>query len=221
MNTKKIKTMIISLFVLGLGYSQELPVRLSTDIVEEGSYSYAKSFSDLHEEEKWGWNSGPLGQMVASSELKSQGDISYEAKNLGDLNLKTAWIEGVEGYGIGEKITIILNEDYLPNQIAFNGRFEIFNGYCKDEKTWKENSRVKTIKIYHNDKYVFIVDLKDSWQLQSFNIWPFVVHHSNPDGFIDLKKDDTITIEIASVFKGTKYKDTAISEFVTPSFGAN
>lgn len=198
-----------------------LPIQISTYVEKEGSFSYAKSLTELQTEEKWGWHSGQLGKTASSSELKSTGVIKYCAKNLSDLDLKTAWVEGVEGYGVGEYFTITIDEGYIPNTITFNGQFEIFNGYCKDEKTWAENSRVKTLKIYHNEKLLFIVNLKDSWQLQSFDIWPYMVHPSNKKGFIFLRKGDTLKVEIGSVYKGSKYKDTAISEFVTPSFGAN
>ena len=39
---------------------------------------------------------------TASSELKPFKGIKYSASNADDLSYKTAWIEGVPGYGIGE-----------------------------------------------------------------------------------------------------------------------
>ena len=48
---------------------------------------------------------GGLDTLSASSELKSNSSIKYVAKNAHDLNYKTAWVEGVEGDGIGESLT--------------------------------------------------------------------------------------------------------------------
>ena len=41
---------------------------------------------------------------TASSSLKSRHDNTYGEKNIGDLSYRTAWVEGVKGYGIGETV---------------------------------------------------------------------------------------------------------------------
>ena len=45
---------------------------------------------------------GGSKEVTASSYLKSQSSNNYEPKNAHDLNYKSAWVEGVPGYGKGE-----------------------------------------------------------------------------------------------------------------------
>jgi hypothetical protein len=48
--------------------------------------------------------SGGEDTISASSSLSAQSNVNYRANNIHDLNYKTAWVEGVKGYGIGEWI---------------------------------------------------------------------------------------------------------------------
>ena len=78
------------------------------------------------------------------------------------------------------------------------------NGYFKNEKIWTANSRVKTFKIYHNNKFVYLVNLHDSMSGQE-------VEFTKP---IYIKPEDEIKMEIIDIYSGTKYKDTAISALI-------
>ena len=82
-----------------------------------------------------------MGEQKASSTLKQQGKQDYKASNIHDLDFSTTWIEGAEGYGIGEWV-----EYTLP---AYNPRITellIANGYVRTKKLWEENSRVKVLE---------------------------------------------------------------------------
>ena len=54
---------------------------------------------------------------TVSSTLAPQGKFSYEASNIIDGNRKNTWVEGVDGYGIGEYVKITkrytCNEDLI------------------------------------------------------------------------------------------------------------
>jgi len=142
-----------------------------------------------------------------SSSLKAQGKNNYDVRNIDDFRVNTAWVAGNKGYGIGETITYTFTkEDFdkakIGNRINFNG-FLILNGYCKNKKVWKENSRVKRIRISHNEEVIFEAILHDSMNLQEIAF-----------GNVYLKPGDTVTVTILDIYPGTKYQDTAISELI-------
>lgn len=140
----------------------------------------------------------------ASSYLLSQGDNHYDPSKFDDEVYTTAWVEGVEGYGIGEYMLLIFTKEDFHGMDSINlWGFHIVNGYCKSKVTWEANSRVKLLKIYHNDKPLFFINLHDSMYVQAVGfdqIW--------------LKPDDEIKAEIIEIYPGTRYEDTAITEFI-------
>jgi len=75
------------------------------------------------------------------------------------------------------------------------------NGYCKNGKSWEENSRVKKIQIDYNDEPVGEVIWHDSMQSQGFRL----------PATIWLHLGDTIKMTIIEAYPGDKYQDTAIS----------
>lgn len=140
-------------------------------------------------------------KLDASSCLSSQGDNVYDVSQI-DGRVRTAWVEGVAGQGIGEYVTFVFpdSSEYFPmDSVNLNG-FRIMNGYCKSQETWEQNSRVKILKVYHNGNPVCLIKLHDSMELQNAvfkTIW--------------LKPKDRIKVEILDVYPGTKYTDTALS----------
>ncbi|MCU0392806.1 MAG: hypothetical protein MUE81_16985 [Thermoflexibacter sp.] len=143
---------------------------------------------------------GDSYKQVASSTLKSTGSINYNASNAHDLSYKTAWVEGVQGDGIGEYLAY-----YFKNSCPRVTEIIVSNGYVKSDKAWKENSRVKTLKLYINDKPYAILNLMDTKADQSFEL-------GEPVGRYQDGKDMILKFEILSTYKGDKYSDTAITE---------
>jgi len=150
---------------------------------------------------------GGLDTLSTSSSLKSFKKIKYSAFNAHDLNYKTAWVEGVDGYGIGEFLMY-----HFPPESPRITKIIIINGYVKSEKTWRENSRVKKLKMYLNDELFAILNLKDSREKQEFSFKP--IGNSEREDFAILKTKPwwTMKFEIAEVYEGEKYDDTAITE---------
>ncbi len=165
---------------------------------------------------------------TASSALKSTSENTYGDRNISDLSYQTAWIEGVAGDGIGEYIAF----NFQPGHPRITTVI-IANGYIKTKEAWKNNSRVKQLKMYVNDKPFAILDLKDVYADQIFKIPTIgykITYGLNNDGTTwwrykdengkDVKsyhenselQPDSIKFEILSVYKGDKYKDTAITE---------
>lgn len=150
---------------------------------------------------------GGLDTNSASSTLKDFQGISYSAKNIHDLSYKTTWIEGVPGYGIGESVTY-----YFPPENPRITSIIIVNGYVKSKASWQDNSRVKKLKMYLNNKPYAILNLADSRQEQTFNFKPLGYGDRRNWEKLAAKPKWTIKFEILEVYKGDKYDDTAITE---------
>ena len=149
-----------------------------------------------------------LGWEIESSSHQKQQDANvYGAGNLEDGIDKTAWVEGVTGQGIGETITFIFPEDYSQYHVSDEGvsfwGLRILNGYQKNEKVWKANSRVKKILIKHNSNPKYTVTLQDNMDIQEAHFKYFLI-----------KPGDQVQIVILEVYPGEKYQDTALSELI-------
>lgn len=134
-------------------------------------------------------------KIKASSSL---GD-SYKAEFANDLSYKTAWVEGKKDEGTGEYL-----EYYFKNDSPRITEIIISNGYMKSEETWKNNNRVKKLKLYVNGVPFGILNLKDSRTDQYFEVGT-LGHNKNGTDLI-------LKFEILEVYKGSKYNDTAITE---------
>ncbi|MFT5619557.1 MAG: hypothetical protein ACI85I_002803 [Arenicella sp.] len=141
---------------------------------------------------------GEPTETSSSSFLES--NERYKSKNIHDFDLKTAWVEGNEDYGIGENITITF--EFSPGKTKIT-TMDIFNGYCKSEKLWEENSRVKKLAFYANWKLIGNLLLEDVYKKQRFKV-------GSLGG--DKKHKLVLSFKIVEVYKGDKYKDVAISE---------
>lgn len=144
----------------------------------------------------WYCGGGP-DTVISSSHLLQYKEITYEAKNAHDFDLRTAWVEGVEGYGIVEYLEYYFEHGPPLTTVL------IYNGYLKTNKAWEENSRVKTIKLWINDEPYTILALEDTKAIQSFEIGTWQA----PEG-----EELVLKFEICDIYKGTKYKDAAITE---------
>ena len=169
---------------------------------------------------------------VASSTLHESGDIDYTTYNLRDDDPTTAWVEGVDGYGEGQTLSFYSDDcEYCecPDSIS---RIGIINGYAKSDATFKNNSRVKDFEImttevvteeaYRSDNGYYNVELHpgdpscdDSYHANK--IYRFTMKDTKDEQFFSFGGKKAIlnmTLTIKSVYKGAKYKDTAISEIL-------
>ena len=134
----------------------------------------------------WYCGGGPK-EVTASSYLKSQGENNYEPKNAHDLNYKNVWVEGVAGYGIGEYLLYTFNgASPRINKII------VVNGYVKSETAWENNSRVKKLKVYIDDKPYAILNLKDIRGSQSFKVEPIGNNNRKDFDLLKTKPDWTL-----------------------------
>ncbi len=127
-----------------------------------------------------------------------------------DLNAYTAWVENKDGYGEGESLTLYMDPIYFSaieeggvDSVKCTG-LKIINGYNKSHEDWFNNSRVKIMKIYQNNKPFCLIELYDSTNWQD-------IKFKKP---MMIKPGDTIKAKIVEVFEGYKYANAAITEFL-------
>ena len=181
---------------------------------------------DLDKMNKYQWWSTlhpliKLDKFTLITSASSTLGASYKRANLCDGKAETAWVPGVKG-GIGEWVKVNIEAYSSLSKITTTpfGIFEIavLPGYAKSQKTWSENNRVKKLLVVihtpppldlkENEWVVFQLNLKDENSLQVFKL-PDSKIATNMD---PMKKE--LWIKIEDIYKGTKYDDTCISEFV-------
>ena len=133
-----------------------------------------------------------------SSFLKEK-NKEYPVENLCYFIVDTPWVEAAKGDGIGEGFTLVNSwNDVYPYLL-------IMNGYISYEKPYlyKQNNRVKKIKVTGlKSGKTKVLDVLDTPHPQTVDI-----------SFITEPED--IRVEIADVYKGTKYDDTCLHFCVT------
>ncbi len=176
------------------------------------------------------WESGRSSVLHETGYTKD----TYELDKICDKDLSTAWVEGAKGNGIGEWIIIDVDGDYhgLSYDEPFQNKkikteLKITNGFCKSEKSFKNNNRVKKAKItiyemplstYEDDRgtqvvedpqvfYETEIELKDTMEEQTFS---FISNSKAKytDGYLYLY----LKLTILEVYHGEKFQDTCISE---------
>ena len=140
---------------------------------------------------------GQIDSVTASSALADR----YAAEKAHDFSIVTAWVEGVEGNGVGEYIKYA-----FPGTCPRITTVLIHNGYVKNWDVWRDNGRVKKLLMYYNDEPYAILNLQDTMGLQSFDVG--VLGYEDKDS----APAWSIKFEILEVYPGKKYEDTAITE---------
>lgn len=128
-----------------------------------------------------------------SSVLAPQYGFTYRPKNLVDTDLKTAWVEGKTGNGEGESLVVELGGLRTVTAI------QVMNGYHKNEKLFLANSRVQTAELQFSNGHHRNITLADAPGVQTLEVAG--------------QKAEWVRFTIRTVYAGTKYKDTAITEF--------
>ncbi|MFZ9943856.1 MAG: Hint domain-containing protein [Bacteroidia bacterium] len=132
----------------------------------------------------------------SSSVLKPQGSFSYGYSNLTDEDPMTAWVEGSEGFGVGDWFEVVSSGVNL-----------IFNGYQSSISSWENNSRVKKFKVYKNGAPLCYLELMDQMGGQSFSL--------PGDEAMDVEQKDKYRFVIEDIYSGKKWPDVAISEVMS------
>ena len=185
---------------------KEIPMKI-TDNLE----SVVADVKDLRE--LGNFSDATYWDIRSSSHLKTQKGHSYDAAMVNDGRIDTAWVEGAAKQGVGEYLEFVFTkthwEKYGPvSSHPFHaiGKIVIVNGYAKTEETWSANSRVKTFKVYLNENLLFLLQLQDSRDIQTVYL--------DSAAAIKIQPEDRLRFEIAEIYPGRKFSDTAITEIV-------
>jgi hypothetical protein len=158
--------------------------------------------------------SGKKAKVWASSTLQSKQPGRYSVKNVFDGDSTTAWVEGVEGDGRGESISV----EFLEN-VTVKG-FLLFPGYTKSVKTLIENVIPDGIKIVVDGKPFshYYINYSKTDTFSQYSDWycvPADPINLSPR-FIIFDKPivgKLFELQITGVLPGMKYSDLAISEW--------
>lgn len=102
-----------------------------------------------------------FGDISESSVLSSIGSYNYYARNALDGDVKTAWIEGVNGLGIGEWIEFSkTGSTQEVQQIVF------YNGYGNN---FEKNAYITKLQLTFSDGQTLIYDVGSKWQTITFD----------------------------------------------------
>jgi hypothetical protein len=175
---------------------------------------------------------------TASSALAPQGNARYDAANLqnnkdfgGDRSL--AWCEGVKGRGIGEHINMrITTQGHNSDDGIGFFALMIVNGYAKNQTVWKNNGRVKILRLYVGDKHWCDLHLVDTIKPQIFRLPEHLIitpdklgkkvaipAEWNPyDGLKTSAYQTDLSFEIIDVYPGDKFEDTCITGIALDGF---
>ncbi len=148
-------------------------------------------------------------KVETNSALPDVGELTYGVSNLDDGDLKTAWVEGLDGEGTGAEITFSFPKEYFdeinpdePWTTTFSG-FMMVNGYAKNRATYQKNSRVKRLRLYNNSEALLDISIEDIYGVQSVYFPP-----------ITIGPGSRITFEVLEVYPGSAYTDLAITELL-------
>jgi hypothetical protein len=160
--------------------------------------------------------------LQVSSFLKPEGVAKYGKESMLDRDLRTAWVEGAPGPGIGETITFEPKDAYITEMA-------ILNGYVADESRYYENARIKKMRVEiefkpgeepHEKREQREITLPDRSYRTFKPRYPFssvdwLVQQPGGDAFID-----KIKLTILEVYPGRKYQDIAVTELYICGFKA-
>jgi len=118
---------------------------------------------------------------------------AYAPKNVFDGKKTTAWFEGSPGDGIGEWMKITFSESKKMKKIG------LIAGYPKTAKLFKQNNRIKAATLIFSNGDTQVLNFKDKKEMQYFDI-------------ASDSKTSYVKIVVNSVYRGSKYRDTCITE---------
>ncbi len=129
----------------------------------------------------------------ASSTYPDEGNIAYDAGRASDGKLSTAWVEGKEGSGLGEWLELDLGGEKRVHKL------KVWGGMWYSPDYWRRSNRPSELELKFSDGSTQVLALADE-------MVPAELVLASP------KATTSVRLRIKSVYPGTTWLDTAISE---------
>lgn len=179
---------------------KDLEPTLADDIDIKTTLPVSRFGSYIKRGDQWSWEHREY-TVHSTSYLKEANGISYVARNVKNADFATnegegfsAWVEGKPDDGIGEGL------DFELAQPASVAKIGIRPGYGKSEELFKANNRPKVVTITLDDVHTFDAELQDVDKQQIIAVQGYA------------KPVKKIGLRIKSVYRGSRYRDTAIAD---------
>jgi hypothetical protein len=134
----------------------------------------------------------PAG-VTASSHYPEEDGATYDADHVTDGKLGTAWVEGDQGGGLGAWVELDLGGTKTVRSVKIWGGMEYSHDY------WARGNRPKDVEVSFSDGSKQTFTLTDDMKGQEF-VLPAA------------KSTSVVRVKIRSIYDGTTWLDTAISE---------
>lgn len=141
---------------------------------------------------------------TASSELQD-GSRKYEAKSLRTLDIRKSWCEGKKDDGVGEWIEARLAEPLSTTEVTAI-IVKVLPGIVASDRLFQANNRPAIVRVvvYGDD-------------VSAEHVWRLLDQPSVQGVRVDIQGQDHgrvrgVKIRIEDVYKGSKYRDTCITE---------
>ncbi len=170
--------------------------------IDEDSFYSMPVFSSLYFEGCSWYCGGWVDTITDSGHLAPQGDFTYDAQNAHDFDHESVW--ATNGNGVGQYLTFTFAGN-CPRITSV----AILNGHVKTDQAWRNNSRVKSLLLYYNDKPYKLLELEDTRSLQHFDV-DTLGYGPN----VENASKWTLKFEILEVYPGKKYNDCVIADFI-------
>lgn len=135
----------------------------------------------------------PLWMASASSYLTSSPTSDYSPARVIDGDISSAWVEGVEGDGTGETLTLDLG---IPTEVH---NVALLPGYCTSPEIWFANGRPSRVQLELSDGTTL------EWELQD-------VPHTQIIRLEGIHTVSWLRLTLLEVYPGERWADTAVSE---------
>jgi hypothetical protein len=147
---------------------------------------------------------GTSAWIQATSTL-TEGRTVYSTDKLG-RSIGECWVEGVSGQGINERLSLKLVQ--WASQTIY-----LSSGFVNFEKPYlyRENSRIKRIRVSDASGRSRTIDLKDTPHFQPIDLTGMEL-----DGESWYGSEYSLFIDIVDVYPGTKYTDTCVNSLCYP-----
>lgn len=164
-----------------------------------------------------GWLRAPARlEATASSFLPRNGAFVYSAAKAVDGDAGTAWCEGAPGDGIGENLSVTVKAEVPPGAECRVLDVELAPGLAKNDAAYRANGRPSAGRLERCDvaapPTAFSL-IRDASVGENTPAWAAKSVIAFGEGAL---RDGAacVRLVITDVWRGTKYRDTCVSEFV-------